>query len=233
VRDVLAALGSRRVDWVLATEPTELRVVHRHKGVVHVRLEAQGRACHASEPEGGRNAIVALARATVALDALAERLADRADAGLGPPTLSVGRFEGGHAPNVVPDHAQLVADRRLLPEESVEDVAREIEEALAAAGVSDAVRLASCRLEKPALGTPADHPAVQACLASLRAVERPAEIAGVAFGTDAGVFALDAGMPGVVMGPGSIRQAHTAREWVALDQVDAMTAFFVDLLTGS
>jgi acetylornithine deacetylase/succinyl-diaminopimelate desuccinylase-like protein len=145
----------------------------------------------------------------------------------------VGRFEGGHAPNVVPDHAQLVADRRLLPEESVEDVAREIEEALAAAGVSDAVRLASCRLEKPALGTPADHPAVQACLASLRAVERPAEIAGVAFGTDAGVFALDAGMPGVVMGPGSIRQAHTAREWVALDQVDAMTAFFVDLLTGS
>jgi len=97
VRDVMAALGGRRPDWVLATEPTELQVVHRHKGVVHARLEATGRACHASEPEGGVNAIVALARAAVALDALATRLAARGDAELGPPTLSVGRFAGGVA----------------------------------------------------------------------------------------------------------------------------------------
>ena len=46
---------------------------------------------------------------------------------------------------------------------------------------------------------------------------------------DAGLFA-EAGLPGVVFGPGSIAQAHTAREWVALDQVERATAFFTNLL---
>jgi acetylornithine deacetylase len=233
VRDVVSALGGRRPDWVLATEPTELAIVHAHKGVVHARLEATGRACHASEPELGRNAIVALARATVALDDLAARLAERPDPALGPATLSIGRVEGGHAPNIVPDRAGLIADRRLLPGESVADVEAEIVEALTRAGVAEAVRLVSCRLEKPPLGTPEDHPAVRGCADALRAADWPARTTGVAFGTDAGVFEAEVGVAGVVMGPGSIRRAHTAREYVEIDQVEAMTAFFAALLGGA
>ncbi|MCH2184342.1 M20/M25/M40 family metallo-hydrolase, partial [Myxococcota bacterium] len=122
VRDVLAQLGTRQPDWVLATEPTELKIVHAHKGVVHIRLEAAGRACHASDPAAGQNAIVDLARATLALHRLAELLDDKAHPLLGSPTLSVGRFEGGAAPNVVPHHAELVADRRILPGETTEEV---------------------------------------------------------------------------------------------------------------
>ncbi len=52
---------------------------------------------------------------------------------------------------------------------------------------------------------------------------------GVAFGTDAGVFHA-AGIPGVVMGPGSIREAHTSRESVPLEEIDAMEAFFRELI---
>ena len=54
----------------------------------------------------------------------------------------------------------------------------------------------------------------------------------MAFGTDAGVFEVDAGWPGVVMGPGSIEQAHTNSEYVEIDQVEAMARFFVSLLSG-
>jgi acetylornithine deacetylase len=39
------------------------------------------------------------------------------------------------------------------------------------------------------------------------------------YGTNASVFAA-AGVPSVVVGPGSIAQAHTADEWIDLDQVD-------------
>lgn len=230
VRDVLAALGQRRPDWVLATEPTELNIVHAHKGVVHATLEARGRACHASEPERGANAIVALSRAAVAIEALAEELAERSDPSLGSATISIGRFEGGHAPNIVPDSARLIADRRILPSESLEQVSREIETHLQRAGVADSVALTACRLEKPPLGTARDHGCVRACEAALRAVGQPVALAGVAFGTDAGVFEAEVGVPGVVMGPGSIRVAHTAREFVEIDQVDAMTDFFVALL---
>jgi acetylornithine deacetylase len=229
--DVLDHLGSRRPDWVLATEPTELRVVHRHKGVVHVCLRATGRACHASEPGRGANAIVWLSRAAVALDELADRLALHADPELGPATLSIGLMRGGHAPNIVPDSAELVADRRLLPGESLADVSAQIESALAAHDLTEHVSLASCTIEKPSLGTPVDHVSVTSCLHAMEAAGGRGELGVVAFGTDAGVFELES-LPGVVIGPGSIRRAHTAAEYVELDQVDAMTDFFEALLAG-
>lgn len=232
VRDVLATLGGRRPDWVLATEPTELRVVHAHKGVVHVRLEASGRACHASNPDAGQNAVVALARATVALADLGETLKAVDHPLLGHPTISVGRAAGGSAPNIVPDQAELIADRRTLPGESPENVSAEIQEALVQVGVQESVRVASCRLEKPALGTPPDHPSVSTCLDALRKARWAPETGTVAFGTDAGVFEVEAGLPGVVMGPGSIDRAHTSREFVETAQVEAMTRFFVALLSG-
>jgi acetylornithine deacetylase len=228
VMDVLDHLGSRRPDWVLATEPTEMTVVHCHKGVVHARLEAHGRACHASDPSAGRNAVIALSRAAIALDELAQRLARDPHPLLGPGTLNVGQMRGGHAPNIVPDHAMLIADRRVLPGETVESVRAEIEDVLAAAGLEE-VEVASCSLEKPALGTPIDHASVRACTHALASAGRPALVGGVAFGTDAGVFEA-AGVPGVVLGPGSITRAHTAREFVEIDQVESMSEVFVELL---
>jgi acetylornithine deacetylase len=230
VADVLAWLGDRRPDWVLATEPTSLEIVHCHKGVVHVRLEARGRACHASDPDAGRNALVTLARATLVLEALSHSLGERPDALLGPATLSVGIAGGGHAPNIVPDHAFLVADRRVLPGEQLQDIRAEIEAALQREGLGEEVAIAACTLEKPPLGTALDHPSVSACSRALEAAELPVTCTGAAFGTDAGVFEL-AGLPGVVMGPGSIRRAHTSREYVELDEVEQMTEFFVRLLT--
>ena len=192
------------------------------------RLEATGIACHSSDPAAGRSAIGALARAVLAMEALGQELAARRDPVLGPPTCSVGVIGGGKAPNVVPDAAWLLMDRRLLPGETAEQVQREIEDALARHGVAD-VRLAACAVGKPPLGTDAASPCAEACRHALVASGLPAETASVAFGTDAALFA-EAGIPGVVMGPGSIAQAHTAREFVEISQVEAMTRFFVRLL---
>lgn len=230
VQDVLKHLGSRKPDWVLATEPTEMKVVHCHKGVAHARLEARGRACHASDPAAGHNAVVALSRAALVLDALGERLARAPHPQLGPATLNIGLMQGGHAPNIVPDHAALVADRRMLPGETVQSVRAELEAALADAGL-DEVEVTSCSLEKPSLGTPDDHPAVRACTHALASAGWPAHVGGVAFGTDAGVFEA-AGVPGVVLGPGSITRAHTSREYVEIDQVEAMVEVFAALLSA-
>jgi acetylornithine deacetylase len=229
VRDVLAHLAGRAPDWMLATEPTGLRLVTRHKGIAAARLVARGRACHSSDPTQGRNALVALARAILALDALAGELAaGPGDPALGPGTLSIGRAGGGYAFNIVPDRAWLVAERRLVPGEGVDAVRRELESALARAAAAD-VAIEACELLKPPLGTRADHPAVRTCAAALAAAGLCAEPAAVAFATDAGVFE-QAGIPGVVVGPGSVAEAHTARESVAAAEVEAMAEFFVRLL---
>ena len=235
VHDVLAHLAGRprrhshpHPYWVLATEPTGLRVVTRHKGIALARVVASGRACHSSEPERGRNAIVALARAVIALDELSSELAGRADARLGPGTMSAGVVGGGLAPNIVPDEAWLLVDRRMLPGEDAEGISREIRGALERAGI-DGVRLASCTVEKPPLGTADDHACARTCGRLLQEAGLPGEPCAVAFATDAGVFA-EHGIPCVVMGPGAIAQAHTADEFVETQQVDAMRDFFVRLL---
>ena len=52
------------------------------------------------------------------------------------------------------------------------------------------------------------------------------------FGTDAGIF-IQYGIPGVVLGPGSIEQAHSACEWVEARQVEQMTELLVKILEAS
>jgi acetylornithine deacetylase len=113
-----AGRSAPAVSWAIATEPTDLRVVTCHRGVIHAKLCATGVAGHSSDPSIGRNAIVALARATLALDELGDALGEHRHPRLGPATLSIGLVEGGSAVNVIPDRASLTLDRRTLPGES-------------------------------------------------------------------------------------------------------------------
>lgn len=229
VADVLAHLGGRRPDWVLATEPTDLRLIHAHKGVVHARVAASGRACHSSDPDSGVNAIVLLARAVLAIDEGARALSRRRDPALGKATLSIGVVQGGQAPNMVPDRAEIWIDRRTLPGESTETIRAQLDEALEAAGLVDTVRVELCREMKPPLATSTDTEAVQATARALESVGRSGECGPVVFGTDAGLFARE-GIPSVVLGPGSISLAHTARELVPIDEVETMVRIFERLL---
>lgn len=231
VRDVLAHLEGSPVDWSISTEPTDLRIVNAHKGTAMARLEAHGVACHSSEPGRGKNAIVALAHAVVALEAFgAELPRSRVHEGLGPATLSIGLIGGGQAPNVVPDRAWLALDRRTLPGDTSESITRELGDALARAGVVG-VQVAELRMGKEPLYLAPEHAAFQACRRAIERCGASSGAASVAFGTDAGLFAR-AGIPSLVLGPGSIQQAHTEAEYIEVDQVERMVAVFEQILEG-
>ncbi len=232
VHDVLKHLGSRRPDWVLATEPTELCLINAHKGVVHTQVCAHGRACHSSDPTQGQNAIVLLAKAILSIDESARVFTDRPHPELGPATLSVGIVHGGQAPNIVPDEARIWVDRRTLPDETPAIVQEQIEAAIRSAGVESQVVVESCSEEKPPLHTDASSIAVGATADALAREGLSGDCGQVAFGTDAGVFGR-AGIPGVVLGPGSIDVAHTSREFVPIDQVETMVRIFERVLEGA
>ena len=117
-----------------------------------------------------------------------------------------------------------VAIEFTVPDAAVDNIT-----ALAAAGV-DGVSISLCAAKAP-LETPLDHAAVRSCIKALESAGLPPETTSVAFGTDAGPFA-EAGLPGVVLGPGSIEQAHTSREFIETAQVDAATRLFEALLSG-
>ena len=224
---MLRHLDDRPPDWAIATEPTGLRLVTRHKGVAQVRLVAEGLAGHASQPQAGRNAIVALSQAVLALEELGTKLARSSDPDLGPATLSVGIISGGSAPNIIPNEASLILDRRFLPTEDPEDVRAQIENALSERGIAG-VRLDWCRLEKfPLLTRDARH-CVRTCQQVLADAGLPTDTIGASFGTDSGIFDQH-GVASVVLGPGAIEQAHSACEWVAVDQVEGMRDLLVRL----
>jgi acetylornithine deacetylase/succinyl-diaminopimelate desuccinylase-like protein len=194
------------------------------------RLEAHGRACHSSEPSRGKNAISALARAVIAMEALALELGSHVHEGLGQATVSIGLIGGGQAPNIVPDKAWFAMDRRTLPGDTSESIQREIERALDQAGVKD-VELAELRMGKEPLYLAPEHAAFQICRRALERCGADAGPTSVAFGTDAGLFAR-AGIPSLVLGPGSITQAHTDAEYVEVDQLERMVGVFEQILEG-
>jgi acetylornithine deacetylase len=88
--------------YLVNGEPTGSRLGRATRGVLRVKLRAEGRAAHSSQPERGVSAIDILIDALVALRALA--LPD--DPALGRTFYSIGLIAGGIAPNVISPSAE-------------------------------------------------------------------------------------------------------------------------------
>jgi acetylornithine deacetylase len=219
---VAAGLGAAAA---IVGEPTNLRPVVAHKGALRWRLITHGRAAHTSRPENGNNAIYQMVEV---IDYLRERiepvLAGVRHPLLSPPTLTVGRIEGGVGVNIVPERCSIEIDRRSLPTEDLDAILAEIDALMAAlmrTRPDVRVEREEPFLAEQGLDTPMDAPVVAALQAACRSVlgaDAPVAPEGVPYGTDATHLA---GIPCVVFGPGDIAQAHTADEWVELAQVDS------------
>ncbi len=211
-------------DLAIVAEPTMLDLVDRHKGAVRWKVVTRGVACHSSTPGLGRNAIYTMARVVGHLDEYARRLADSPpDRVLGPPSLSVGRIEGGQSVNVVPDWAQIEVDRRIIPGEDLAACPDLVWKALGERMDLEDVEFLPPWIRMPPLApTEATdqwrEPVVEAIA---RGIGRRPEVGGVPFGTDAGPLGESGRLPCFVFGPGDIAQAHTKDEWIELDQVRA------------
>jgi acetylornithine deacetylase len=201
-----ADLGPRG-RYLVNGEPTENRLSVGQKGTLRVDLVATGRAAHSAYPEEGANAIAAL------LDTIERirRLPLPQDPLLGPSTLNLGLIAGGVAPNVIAPHAsaQLLV-RTVEPTDRLKAAIRE------------------------QLG-----PAVSVAFP----VELPFHKAGGApQGWETTVVSYASDLPflaswgeGYQMGPGSIRVAHTADEYILkadlLRGVDLYVRLATDLLS--
>ncbi len=218
-----------KADFAVVAEPTNLQIVDLHKGVVRWKVRTEGRACHSSRPDQGVNAVYRMGRVLGVIEEYADRLMrSPAHARLGPPTLSVGRIEGGVSVNTVPDGCVIEIDRRLLPGESPQAAWQEFRDHVQAkAGVP--VVCEPIWLACPALPSDGSDRARRRLGAATDAVEGKHDVLAVPFGTDASSLA-EAGIPAVVFGPGDIAQAHTKDEWIELSQLDRAAEILYRLL---
>jgi acetylornithine deacetylase len=183
----VAARMPRGSRYLINGEPTENKLCLASKGALRFELVAHGQLAHSGYPELGRSAIDALLNV---LDDI-RRLTLPNDSLLGKTTLNIGTISGGRAPNVVADEARAEIMFRLVG--NAAPVREAVQEAVAG------------RVEvREVLYTPVFH---------FTAFDgMPTSV--VSFTTDVPTLHETWGTPFLV-GPGSIRVAHTAEERIA------------------
>lgn len=215
----LAEAGALSADGVILGEPTMLMPVRMHKGIFMERLTITGQAGHSSNPAYGNNALEGMHTAMGELLALrAEMQArHRNEAFMVPtPTLNFGGIHGGDNPNRICGECALAFDVRIMPDMDIDTtrglVRERVQRALADTGLQ--VSFDSLFDGTPPAETAADSPLVRA------AEEYTGEHArAVAFGTEAAFYQRQ-GMDVVILGPGSIFQAHQPDEYIELHYLD-------------
>lgn len=209
---------------IVLGEPTDLALGVAHKGVLWFDVHLQGEAAHASMPDEGENALHPLADA---LEALRDLDLGVDHALLGPATLVPTEVRGGAARNKVPARARLGCDARFPPPLTADDVRARIEEALE--GVPHHLEVAFAI--DPHEGDP-DGPLARAAAEALEARGRDGTPVGLPFGTEAGRYRRanpPDGPDQIVLGPGDPGLAHTARERVPLEDLEAALALYRDI----
>ncbi len=242
VRGLVADLADKgiRPAGCIIGEPTDMQAIVAHKGKRDWCCRLRGREAHSSLTPSGVNAIEFAAQLISHIRSLGDRLAreEPRDERFAVPysTLQTGLIHGGIAVNVVPRDCEFHFEMRNLPGTSTDALARQITD-YAQQQLLPAMRAVAADADirfEPGMNLPAFGIAPDASLvdwAMQLASTRHLGTGAVGFATEASVF-MDAGIPTVVMGPGSIEQAHKPDEYISYAQVAACEQFFARL-TGA
>jgi acetylornithine deacetylase len=203
-------------------EPTALQVVAAHDGQMYVTITAHGKAAHTSMPQHGVNAIYAMNEVIAVLRREAARVYPEREHPLcGPPKLTVSMIQGGVSEHIVPERCEIAIDFRVIPGESCQQVLEEAKAWLAEhlePPTYQTIGFAEPHKMEPPMETHAEHALVQGILRAAADVLGHAEVKGVPYNTDASHYGA-AGIPCVVFGPGGIAQAHSAVEYVEIEEL--------------
>jgi acetylornithine deacetylase/succinyl-diaminopimelate desuccinylase family protein len=219
-RGVLRLCEGLRATGAVVAEPTDMRLVVASKGCLRWRIVVKGRAAHSSKPHLGISAITPMARLIVALEEESQELSSAHHPLVGAPTLNVGVIQGGAQVNIVPEECYIEIDRRLIPGEDIHEVEnhyallpQRLEQRCPGLKAAHVPLLADWPME-----TSVDSHIVSVAAAVLNRNGLRPEAVGVPFGSDASKLTR-IGIPAIVLGPGSIDQAHTADEYVLVNAV--------------
>ncbi len=218
-------------------EPTQMQVVIGHKGKHGVRAIFRGQSCHSSLAPTGVNAVEYAAELITEIHGRAAQLATQGPRDemydIAHTTMLTSIVQGGTALNIVPDHCVVDFEARGLGTNESKAVTDAVI-AWAKAELEPAMRKIEPRcgidfeeiLEYPALDMKPDH----ALVALAKQLAGRNGHGKVSFGTEAGLFVSMAEIPTLVIGPGSIEQAHKPDEFVDLSALLDCAGFIERLI---
>ncbi len=210
-------------------EPTSLKPIRLHKGVMMERIKIIGNSGHSSDPSLGNNALDAM---TVVMSDLMDFRQELMKKYHNPafvipyPTLNLGCIHGGDNPNRICGQCELQFDLRPLPEMNMDDIRANISQRLGNIAERMGIDIIYEPIFEgtPPAETPADSPLV-------RMVEQltHSQAGSVAFGTEAPYF-RQLGMDTIILGAGSIETAHQPNEYLAIENISPLLLWLKQLI---
>lgn len=203
--------------YTILGEPTDLHVAIAHRGVGRYYIDLLGHACHAALRSTEETAVAKAARAVMAIEDLNKQLESMTHDVLPSPSIVVTMVQGYEKDNVVPGKVRLLVDFRVLPGMTEPQTRKLVQDAFDAHGI------VGFELTKhffmPGGEVAQVHPFVSACVEQAEKLNERKE-APQAFGASCEqCFLVEAGSATVIIGPGSLDQAHTVDEFVEKAQL--------------
>jgi acetylornithine deacetylase len=216
----LASPRCQNIKRAIVCEPTARRAGIAHRGVLSYRVRLQGEGGHSSKADHLTKPLAALARLATKLDDYAIANLHAGPSAMPGLCLNIAGLTGGVAFNVIPTSAELQFSLRPAPgfdlaawEQTLAGFAHAIDPRITIEQAVDHAPFASL-----------DGAAMQAWVAP-----HVSSVGPLDFWTEAALY-MAAGIDAVVIGPGDIAQAHSADEWVAIDDIHWAVATFTQLL---
>ena len=218
-------------DFIVVGEQTGNKVATAHKGVLRATVQTAGVSVHATNPDRGVNAIVAMAKIIDALDLYHRDLARVIHPVVGVPTCNIGVIAGGSTANAVPDSCAIKLDRRMIPGEDPNAVVAELRAVIESVDVAPAATAIGEFVYSRWFDSEIATEYARAFMDCVRAEldDEPGPI-GYLPGSDAKHLMDIARGDMIIFGPGSYEVAHAADEHVRLDDYAATTRILKNFL---
>ncbi len=215
--------------FAVVGEPTDMKPVRMHKGIMMESIELSGRSGHSSNPALGNSAMDAMHKVMSALMALRDHWAatyQNPGFEVQAPTMNLAAIHGGDSPNRICQHCKLTFDVRLLPgmdnNEIREIIHQQTKRALQGTGVSASFHSLFHGVEPYLQAENSEIVSVVEELTGHQAMS-------AGYATEA-PFLQALGMQTVVLGPGSIDTAHQANEYLPVAQLDPAVKLIHNLI---
>ncbi|MCO4799764.1 MAG: acetylornithine deacetylase, partial [Colwelliaceae bacterium] len=218
-------------DVAIIGEPTNLVPVVMHKGHMSHRITIQGQSGHSSKPSLGVNAIEIMHLVIGQLITLKSKLADNysnQSFDVAAPTLNLGAIRGGDNANRICGYCELDIDMRSLPGMNDAELINLLAESLKPLAIKYPDRITFDELHP---SSPSFEQEQSSDLVSLAEKISGHKCCAVNYATEA-PFIQQLGCQTIVLGPGSIDQAHQPNEFLAHEEINNTNLFISSMINN-
>ena len=226
---LIADTGEKLGRFCIIGEPTDLTPVRQHKGVLSQSFQLTGCSGHASNPALGNNALEGMHELITELLAYRNGIQQKynnAAFDIPTPTMNLGHIHGGDNSNRICGDCELLIDIRYLPEMSIEQLISDTGD-LAHAVAERRGLSCECKLLGEGLAAMDTDEASE--IAQFLTFCTARKLSSVAFGTEAPYYNRMQ-TETIVIGPGSIQQAHQPDEFLPVEQIDPTIELLKNLI---